>query len=194
MTPNAFISRRQASNVHHAIRMATELGPKLNYMLAINIGTVECDVYSLFRTLRCRFLNIFLRNKCRIENPTYIWVLECPVPDNSPHIHFLMHIPDRSKFFLEKELISWLNSKLSFNRGKSSIRIEPIQNIVGAKRYILKGMDPIFAPEFKILHVYQGIIEGKRIGYTNNIGPSAKRKLSESGKYHYRKSVWFSTL
>jgi hypothetical protein len=128
-----------------------------------------------------------------VEEPTYVWVLERPNPACTPHIQFLINIPRQNKSGLEKALRDWLSSKLSFQLGKKAIKFELIDNIVGAKMYILKGMDPLFADIFKIEYECQGIINGKRAGYTNNIGPHIKRKLSAEGQYTYRKSVWFAT-
>ncbi|RZK36886.1 MAG: hypothetical protein EOO61_09750 [Hymenobacter sp.] len=51
-----------------------------------------------------------------------------------------------------------------------------IYNIVGAKRYVLKGMDPDFARMWQIRPSPQGMIIGKRSGFSRNLGPVARKE------------------
>ena len=59
----------------------------------------------------------------------------------------------------------------------AAIKHRRIYRVVGAKRYILKGMDPHFARIWKIRPSPQGNIVGRRSGFSRSLGPAARRAV-----------------
>jgi hypothetical protein len=57
-----------------------------------------------------------------------------------------------------------------------AILIQPAYRPLGKLLYNLKGVVPRDAKEFGIRATYQGILSGKRAGFTQNLGPGARRK------------------
>jgi hypothetical protein len=61
---------------------------------------------------------------------------------------------------------------------EKAILIKPAYSPEGKLRYMLKGMRRADASKFKVRPSFQGVIEGKRVGFTENIGPSARARWS----------------
>jgi hypothetical protein len=60
----------------------------------------------------------------------------------------------------------------------------PIQKIVGATRYMLKGINPAWGPHLEVKPVPQGEIVGKRSGFSRNLGPAARKNGGYRPKRH----------
>ena len=174
------ISRRQATNTRPAILLAEQLGLELNYVVTINFTLAGFDEHSAsakFSGLRERFVRWARRNlkrsKIKQFRPAFLWVLE-----NTGHVagHWLMHIPaerlDEFKTALEK----WIVRVGGNIDDPNTIDVREAYNPLGFRKYMLKGIDPVFAPLYRIDHVPQGIIHGKRFGYSMSIGPSQSLK------------------
>ena len=57
---------------------------------------------------------------------------------------------------------------------EKAIVIHPAYYPEGKLRYMLKGMSRADAKGFRVRASFQGEIEGKRVGFTENIGPRAR--------------------
>jgi hypothetical protein len=57
---------------------------------------------------------------------------------------------------------------------EKAILIKPAYSPEGKLRYMLKGMSRTDANRFRVRPSFQGEIEGKRVGFTENIGPRAR--------------------
>jgi hypothetical protein len=86
---------------------------------------------------------------CRHGFPlTMIWTREIG-KYGSPHTHVLLHVPP-----------IYIHDK--------AILIQPAYRPLGKLLYNLKGVVPRDAKEFGIRATYQGILSGKRAGFTQN--------------------------
>ena len=105
-----------------------------------------------------------------------IWVREIGA-NGALHTHILMHVPP------------WLMEngefQIAFERSlepeggpthEKAILIEPAYSPEGKLRYMLKGMRRGDASKFRVRVTFQGEIEGKRVGFTENIGPRARAR------------------
>lgn len=91
-------------------------------------------------------------------------------------MHWLVHIPRGLVREFESVLPVWLTATVG-DFDSSAVLHRPIYNITGAKRYLLKGMDPHFARLWQINPVDQGKVIGKRSGFSRNLGPAARSRV-----------------
>jgi hypothetical protein len=58
---------------------------------------------------------------------------------------------------------------------------------------MLKGLDPIYAPLYGVRHVPQGVVHGKRSGFSRCLGPlTLARRVSETYCLHQDAPLaWF---
>lgn len=173
------IGRKPAANIYHATRLAEKVGYPLNQFVTINYTKTGCppeQASGAFRVLLAswfaRWLRRHSRNK-RQRPPTYVWAFEAA--GNQLAVHWLVHIPRGMVREFRRSLIDWLRATAGSVEGPATVKHRRIYNIVGAKRYVLKGMDPHFARLWKVRHVPQGAITGKRSGFSRNLGPTARR-------------------
>lgn len=105
---------------------------------------------------------------------TMIWVREIGA-NGALHTHILAFVPP------------WLMEtgefQIAFERSldpeggpthEKAIVIKPAYAPEGKVRYMLKGMSRADANKFGVRPSFQGEIEGKRVGFTENIGPRAR--------------------
>jgi hypothetical protein len=57
---------------------------------------------------------------------------------------------------------------------ESAVHVQPIKDLPGLERYVLKGMDPRYAPRYRVRHVPQGVVYGKRCGVSKSLGPASR--------------------
>jgi hypothetical protein len=111
-----------------------------------------------------------------------IWVLE-----NTGHhaCHLMMHLPaDRLSDF-RSALAKWVEKESGSELAAGTIDIRPAYNAHGFRKYMLKGIDPLFAALYRIEHIPQGAVQGKRFGYTQNLGPSQCKKHGTKKPYRW---------
>jgi hypothetical protein len=174
------IKRRPAVNVHHAERYSRVIGLALNRFVTINFTHTTCEaarVSRIFRKLLTQRFAPWLRRakkSRRVIPPTYIWTMEAA--GGQVAIHWLVHIPRGLRQAFERKLAEWLAALTGAEPGPQAIRIKPIYNPVGLRRYILKGTEPIWAAHLNVTHVDQGVTIGKRSGFSENLGPTARKR------------------
>lgn len=186
------IHPRQARNSRPAILRAEELGLPLNQLVTINFTAQSvseerliCLVLEKIRRRYCRWAKEPGKKKKALPfTGTMIWVLE-----NTGCIaaHLMLHVPEGRLAAFEKEVTGWVAKYTGQPLVGSALDIRPIYNPHGLRKYLLKGLDPIYGGLYRVRTVPQGRILGKRMGYTKNLGPSqclAHRKK----RSHYRPS------
>lgn len=180
--PSAQIGRKPAANIHHATRVAERLGYPLNQFVTINYTKTSCtadDATAVFRTLLASWFARWLRrhpeNK-QATAPTYVYAFEAA--GGQIAVHWLVHIPSCLVHDFQRLLPEWVQATAGRIDGPGAIDHRRVYGIVGAKRYLLKGMDPHFARAWKIRPSPQGIVIGRRSGFSRNLGPTARRKAS----------------
>jgi hypothetical protein len=175
-----FINRRPAVNVHHATRYADRLGLPLNRFVTINFSHTSCadkQASHAFRKLLTQRFAPWLRRSSGLKEtlpPTYVWVLECG--GGQACVHWLVHIPRSLNTAFERKIADWLTSLLGEAPAASTVKIKAIPNLIGLKRYVLKGVDPVWAKHLAVRHIDQGRVVGKRSGFSRNLGPEARKR------------------
>lgn len=190
------INRKPASHIHHAIRIAEAIGRPLTHFVTINFSHTRCPaelVSPSFERLRNDRFGPWIRRAPRrtpsaASPPTYVWVIENK--DGIMNVHWLVHIPENRLAAFKTKLPKWLMNVTGAIIQDGAIDIRPITNFVGLSRYILKGTDPAWAAFYGAIHIDQGEVHGKRSGYSENTGPTAKQRLREAGQY---RNAWRRT-
>lgn len=173
------IQRVPGVNIHHATRYATRIGLPLDNFITINMtqaGWTGEEASAAFRKVLAERFSPWLRRNPENDNeptPTYVWALEGAGGQHA--IHWIVHIPAKLKKGLKAKLERWLAADLE-PIPPSAIDIRPVTNIIGARRYILKGISPLWADHLGVIHVPQGLIVGKRSGFSKNLGPLARKR------------------
>jgi len=186
---SAHINRYPAVNLHHATRVAAIQGEPLNLMVSINfdlLGVRPSEASRLLQKLISQRFAPWLRRTAANDNqirPTYVWSLEAP--DGTLNGHWLLHLPKSLSSAFAARLALWAEGLTGRAPEPHAFHVQPIYNLIGARRYALKGINPVWAKHLGVSHVPQGIVIGKRSGFSRNLGPTA-RKLAGSGSVHSR--------
>ena len=116
---------------------------------------------------------------------TMIWVREIG-KNGGRHTHVLMHAPPwlMEDVQFETELKQELERALEPEGGtthEKAIKVQFAPTPEGKLRYMLKGMQRRDADQLDIRRAsFQGELEGKRVGWTENIGERARRRFEAS--------------
>ncbi len=107
---------------------------------------------------------------------SWIWVREIGA-NGALHTHILMHVPP----WLMEDGVFQIAFERSFEpeggpSHEKAILIKPAYSPHAKLAYMLKGMRRAEAIKFKVRASFQGEIEGKRVGFTQNIGPRARAR------------------
>lgn len=187
------IDRRQATNSRPAILLAEQRDLPLNRVVTINFtaqGVPDAEVLVMHASLRARYSRWAKRpGKRRVVpafEPTMIWVVE-----NTAHwgSHWLVHIPRARLADFARELEKWIVKETGRPPAHRVLHIQLANKPHGFRKYMLKGIDPKFAGLYRVLAIPQGMIEGKRFGFTQNLGPSATRKHGTKQPYRWPRSA-----
>lgn len=182
------IRRQQATTSRPAILLAEKLETPLNYVATLNFSHTAVnpsEVSKAFSKVRARAnrwaINPSKKSQAKPFKMAFMWVIE-----NTQHIaaHWLLHIPQSRIDDFEKRLPEWLNKEVGDFNSPTTIDIREAYNPHGLRKYMLKGIDPNYAPLYRIQHIPQGKVEGKRFGFSTNIGPNQCR-------IHGTKKKWF---
>lgn len=183
--PSHFIRRRPGSNALHAVRFAANLKRPLNTFVTVNITHTSCpiDVVSKrFAELRNqrfqRWADYKPRGISEARNgpPTFIWSIENS--NGVINIHWLVYISPKFRKEFDIKIIKWVKSIMGpIDDTECVVDIKDAYNPEGAKLYMMKGLEPVYAKAWKIRHKYQGLVIGKRCGTSINIGRSARMNM-----------------
>ena len=176
---SSFIRRQQIANIKPAIRLAEKNGTPLNRFITLNFTHTACDVEAVslaFADLRERFMRWFRRNQPATQHgAAFVWVAENA--NDHAAIHWLVHIPDARLADFRARLPVWLAKGTGgITCEDSAINVKLAYTPLGAGKYMMKGIDPAYAAFYRIRPVPQGIVHGKRCGFSQSLGPSACRQ------------------
>lgn len=182
MRRSHFIRRQQATNIKPAIRLAEKNGTPLNRFVTLNFTHTACDAEAVsiaFAALRERFMRWFRRRQSGGQgatiNAAFLWVIENT--NGNTAIHWLVHIPPARLADFTARLPQWLAKVTGgVHCADSAINIKQAYTPLGAGKYMMKGIDPVFADFYRIRHVPQGEVHGKRCGFSQNLGPTSCRR------------------
>ena len=177
------IRRQQATNFAPAIRLAEKLVHPLNQFVTLNFNHTACPpeaASAVFARLRDNHFGPWVRRPPRRSGltgstPAFVWVIE----NTNGHTaaHWLLHVPPPRLADFTAKFPQWLHSVTGgLTCAVSSIDIRAAYRPFGARKYMLKGIDPAFADFYGIRHVPQGLVHGKRCGFSRSLGPTACRR------------------
>jgi hypothetical protein len=174
------INRRPGVNIHHATRYSDVVGLPLNRFVTVNFTLTECSPdrasHTFRKLLTQRFAPWLRRTASNADGvrPTYVWTLEAGGKQLAAH--WLVHVPNGLHRAFERKLAEWLRSLTGAAPENRAVNVRSVTNLIGARRYLLKGIDPAWANHLRIRHVDQGIVIGKRSGFSRNLGPCARTR------------------
>lgn len=173
------INRTPAVNIHHATRCAERCGIPLNVFITINFTDVGADEGAslAFRKLLNQRFAPWLRRTAplgKLLAPTYVWSLENTRKTTAAH--WLVHLPVEVRGAFSKKLQLWVEDITGKRPLPNTIQVKSIYSIIGLRRYILKGVNPMWANRLGVRSSDQGIINGRRSGFSRNLGPVARKK------------------
>lgn len=179
MKTSVHIGRKQVTNMTPAQRLAEKLGFPLNTLVTINFDHTDCapeQVGTAFAKLRAyfgRWPGSAAARSGKKTPPTFEWVVENA---NSLAAHWLVHIPLGSKRDFKERLPVWLTRATGGITCPSAIDIRPAHHPKGLIKYLKKGVDPAYADHYRVTAIPQGLVHGKRCGFSQNLGPAACRQ------------------
>ena len=105
-----------------------------------------------------------------------IWVVENP-PHKDEHVHLLIHLPtELEKRFSELQR-GWI-ARTGTRWGKGVVKSKCVYDTckarTGVVRYLLKGCDAEAAGLLGVNRSDQGRVRGKRCGFSESLGPTAR--------------------
>jgi hypothetical protein len=169
------VTLRQANNLVAACAFAELIGCRLNVSIDICWLLFSRRLEDDRRFAKCRHR---LSKWCARQGfpLTLIWVREIGA-NGALHTHILMHVPPW--LMEEGEFQSAFERSFEPEGGPAderAILIKPAYSPEGKLRYMLKGMSRADATTLKLRASFQGEIEGKRVGTTENIGARARAR------------------
>jgi hypothetical protein len=181
------IKQPTVASVLNGTNFAAQSGRPLNTLVTLNFWQSACPEHeesNAFARLRdLRFTPFMGRPQKRLGmeavQPTYVWSLENP---SGVHGHWLVHIPEERRALFSQKLPGWFAEVTGGNVAEGALHIEEVYNPVGLVKYMLKGMDEVWAKTYKIAPEEQGPVVGKRAGTSRNIGKTARARAVERGE------------
>jgi hypothetical protein len=175
-----YISVPQATNIVEAVKFAKLIGLPLVAHLTIHwSGTVAFDDPDGTRFAKVRecLAKVLLRRGI----PTaWVWCLECKAHTDIVHSHLLFHVPTEYRFGRKLDELQAAVERLAARHAAGiwseyAVKIKIWCDPDGL--YLLKGGGPKVWKRFRIKKKFreaQGIIQGKRCGVSESLGPSAR--------------------
>jgi hypothetical protein len=194
-----FIRRKPAANLYHAIRIAKAIGLPLNVFVTVNLSELGIPPEEASKRFRFLLSNRFgpwvtrapRHSQVRTCQSTYVWVLEAA--GGVMAVHWVAHVPEERLADFQSRLPDWVESVTGGAPLAGAIHEKDHIEPRSLGKYLLKGMEEAFAPFYGVEHKPQGAIVGKRSGFSQNLGPSVKRRLIEEGAYKVRKPTAAAT-
>jgi len=200
------ISYHLTLNQAHAIIAAADhafcIGRPLNQFVTIHFNKAGITATHAFVTAFFKLTGDWLRASTK-EPPYYVWVLENE-QNKGLHLHLLVHVPFGRKGQFKKLANRWLD-RLGTNRQADALDIRPVRHscrmqsaksvstiwaylghwggwyqrdgLKGALGYMLKGLSAVNCVAIGIGHQPQGIVTGKRCGFSEALGPTWRKRI-----------------
>ena len=173
------IGRHPAVNIHHARRFAEDVGHAFNVHVSLNLSMCGFSpelASRVWQRLISQRFSPWLRRTALQDgelSPTYVWTLEAP--HGGVGVHWLVHLPDRLVPLLKPKLVGWIKG-LGGTLPPGALAIGEIHNVIGMTRYVLKGIEPVWSAHLAVRPVSQGMIIGKRSGFSRSLGPTSRKR------------------
>lgn len=90
--------------------------------------------------------------------------------------------------FLER-IQDWMDAAAGQPVADDAVHVIRADTPKALSKYLLKGIDPMYAAFYRVRHEPQGLVGGKRSGFSRNLGPSVKRRLRDEGRYRHARRM-----
>jgi len=187
--PNKHIHLNAAENIIQAIGFSNQIGLPLKCFLTISwehaqaVGRVH-NIQGQWLERYIKWIHYYR------STGAYIWSIEQGRVWGY-HSHFLIHVPPKLFRSFKKIVPNWIDGDVDqsgpaktfdiqkINSGYGLAQLNPLK---GVTRYLLKAANDEAAEILSIRQEPQkaGIVVGKRVGTSQNIGRGARAKSSES--------------
>jgi len=179
------VRRRQASAFFKAAKFAEEHGPPLNLLVTLNLSHTACpaEYADMATRIICQKFGRWLRHQSKkalqsggsgYGPPRYQRVIEAP--DDIHHVHWLVSVPPSLQALFEKVLPKWLLKVAgSIHQPAGLIDIKPIDSVMAASRYCMKGVEPNHARRCFVRPQPQGVVVGQRVAISRSLSRAARR-------------------
>jgi len=210
--PTRVIAYPHALNIIHAADHSIWIGRRLNRFTTIRLHSVS-DRYQQFRQRYLHSVSDWLSEKPRNIPPTYVWAFEKP-PGRRVHLHLAFHLPVElvdeftyhQRAWVTSAGVKWGEDGLILSKWVQPSKLIrsvfpglqpwelPLHVQSGALRnliidYFLKGGDARTCREFEIDYRTQGTIMGKRVGFSENLGPTARARIKTVHEFRVRDRI-----
>lgn len=203
--PHPELSRLHAFGLMNAIAYSVHLEKRFTYQLTIHLEHIGISENSAQRFISEYFKQFTgLLRQWEAGPPLYVWVLEHPL-GRGLHLHALVHVPKLKRkekklrsIFRERAKVDWVEA-LDATAGEDGVlvvRLKPrrdgaplVDYIRGtiwfAAGYMFKGWPLHDRYGIKVNDWNkgsQGLVIGKRCGFSESLGPASRREAMWSGK------------
>lgn len=174
------VGHRQAESAFHAVRFANDNGRPFNLLVTVNftdLGIDPDEASAFFREVRRRVARWYSYE--RKKNRPFgsfddLYVHEHP--DGGPrHVHWFVRAPDCARHELEAVIRARLQKLTTLDCLGSSLDFTDVEKAGGVAKYVLKGINPLYARYFHMRAVAQGVIIGRRISISQSVGRTARK-------------------
>lgn len=191
------INRKSVQKIFNAYDFAEYQNWPINYFVVIHLkDEVRQSANTCFTAIRHKYSDCYNyfrgKTECHIP-PTYVYSFENP--NNNIHVNWCLHIPDGFESTFLNKVDGWV-SKVQGKLAPNTIDVTKLNPgcYKSTANYILKGVDPEYADCFHLSVLQdrkgpQGLIYGKRAGFSQSIGVTAQRKAEFNPTQHRRQRM-----
>lgn len=177
---NGYITKQQGDNLKRASVFASHYGMELNTFVTVHWA--NAGMAGNYRTKRQKLFELLSKWFSRRGSVwSAIWVTESGNLSKEVHVHLACHVPNHVPL---RDLRKYLLSVLKAD-DNAVLDIRPIYDVVGLRRYMLKGCDPSLYAYFQIPEEHQhtqGVVWGKRCGCSKSIDAQARSERIAASK------------
>lgn len=175
----AQIGHKQATNIFHAIRFANDNGRPLNLMVTINLadlGLSDEGAGDFFREARARVARwwVYEKKKGRPFGTFDDVSAHANPPTGRRHVHWLIHAPSGVRYEVESVIESRLKKMLKLDCLGDALQVQDVTGAGTLGKYILKGVDPLYADYFHMWTSDEGLVSGRRVHTSRSIGRAGR--------------------
>ena len=174
------IGRRAAENALHAIRYADALDRAPNLFITINFHSIGIDDESaaaVFQDLKARLSRWWRYQRTKgLVSGALVGVHSHANPAGSRHAHWMVHVPPEvaAPFQVKVEKLLLKIARVADLRDGLDVR--PVYAPGSLAKYILRGIDPMYAGYLHIRPANEGIVTCRRTGVSRAIGKLARQQ------------------
>ena len=176
------IGPKQAARGFHAVRFANDNGQPLNLLITIDftaLGIAADEAGRFFQMLWQRVARWWAYQRKEKDRPfgTFDCLAVHEHPDNrSRHVHWFVRAPTAARKELESTVRKRLEKLTSLDCLGDAVHFLEVERPGGVAKYVLKGVNAVYASHFHMEASDQGFIHGRRLAISRSIGATARER------------------